>query len=110
LLGADERRRVAAVAITVNPRVDTAPHVRAFLAEHRATGLIRYLTGTRVRLDPVWKAFHVLPAIDTGDDDIHSADVRVFKPSGEWVSTLHTSVDLTPANLAHDVRLALRSR
>jgi protein SCO1 len=103
----DERARVAAIAITVNPRVDTAPHVRAFLAEHRASGLIRYVTGSRAQLAPVWKAFHVLPAIETGNDDIHSADVRVFDTDTTWVSTLHTAVDLTPANLAHDVRLAL---
>jgi protein SCO1 len=109
LLTATDRARVATVALTVNPRVDTRAHVRAFLAERRATGLIRYLTGTRAQLDPVWKAFHVLPATDTGDDDVHSADVRVFDPRLRWVSTLHTSIDLTPANLAHDVRLALRS-
>jgi len=109
LLTSDERAGVDAIAITVNPRVDTALHVRAFLAEHRASGSIRYATGGRARLGPVWKAFHVLPAIETGDDDIHSADVRVFDRSGEWISTLHTSVDLTPANLAHDLRLALSS-
>ena len=106
-LTAAERARVAAVALTVNPRVDTPAHVRAFLREHRAEGLIRYLTGTRAQLAPIWKAFHVLPAIETGDDDIHSADVRVFDPHGRWVTTLHTGIDLTPANLAHDILLAL---
>ena len=59
---------------------------------------------------PVWHAFGVLPAVDTGNDDVHSADVRVFDRQGEWVSNLHAGVDLTPANLAHDIRLALASR
>ena len=101
--------RAGSLAISVNPHVDTPARVRAFLAEHRAAGLIRYVTGTPGQLGPVWKAFHILPAIATGNDDIHSADVRVFDPRLRWVSTLHTSIDLTPANLAHDVRLAAGS-
>jgi hypothetical protein len=56
----------------------------------------------------VWKAFHVLSALDSGDADTHSAPVRVFDPEGEWVATLHAGADLTPGNLAHDVREALR--
>ena len=108
-LGPADRGRVVAIGISVNPHVDTPAHVRAFLAGHRAAGLIRYVTGTPGQLGPVWKAFHILPAIATGNDDIHSADVRVFDPRLRWVSTLHTSIDLTPANLAHDVRLAAGS-
>jgi len=107
LLDDDERAEVATVAITVNPRVDTPRHVRTFLRTHRASSLIRYLTGSEAQLRPVWKAFHVLPALDTGDDDVHSADVRVFDRDATWVATLHTPVDLTPENLAHDVREAL---
>ena len=35
---------------------------------------------------PVWHAFGVLPAVDTGNDDVHSADVRVFDgATGELV-------------------------
>ena len=59
---------------------------------------------------PVWKAFAVLPAVDTGNADVHSADVRVFNRNGIWVSTLHAGLDLTPGNLIHDIRLALKGR
>ena len=58
---------------------------------------------------PVWKDFGVLPATRTGSDDIHSADVRIFDRRGTWVSTLHAGIDLTPANLVHDIRIALSS-
>jgi hypothetical protein len=37
---------------------------------------------------------------------MHSAPVRVYDGRGRWRSTLHPGVDLTPANLAHDLRLA----
>lgn len=33
---------------------------------------------------------------------------RIFDRQGTWVTTLHPGADLTPANLAHDVRVALR--
>lgn len=39
--------------------------------------------------------------------DVHSADVRVFDRAGIWVSNLHVGLDLTPANLVHDLRVAL---
>src|SRR5439155_25817024 len=29
-------------------------------------------------LRPVWKAYGILPAVDTGSADVHSADVRIF--------------------------------
>ncbi len=101
------RRQVVALAITVNPKVDTPAHVRRFLRERGALGQVDYLIGTVRQLRLVWKAYGILPAVDTGDSDVHSADVRVFDRRGEWVSTLHTAVDLTAANIAHDVETAL---
>jgi cytochrome oxidase Cu insertion factor (SCO1/SenC/PrrC family) len=108
LLDPQTRRLVTALAITVNPPVDTPPHVRRFLRERGALGQIDYLLGSVRQLRPVWKAYGILPAVDTGNADVHSADVRVFDRHGEWVSTLHTAVDLTPENVAHDIRTALQ--
>ena len=108
-LRASERRRVFAVAISTHPGDDTPANVREFLRVHRVLGDLHYLIGTETRLRPVWRSFHILPALDSGDANTHSAPVRIFNRSGKWVSTLHPGVDLTPANLAHDVRVALRS-
>ncbi len=107
LLSPSERLRVAALAISVEPRTDTPRSVRAFLKRRHALGLLDFLIGSRRRLEPVWRDFYILAAAQTGNADIHSADVRVFARGGVWVSTLHVPVDLTPANLAHDVRVAL---
>jgi len=103
----DERTRVAAIAVTTDPGEDTPASVRAFLARHRVEGHLRYLIGSVAELRPVWQAFRVLPSLDSGDDEIHSAPVRLFDTEGVWVATLHAGVDLTPANLAHDIRVAL---
>jgi cytochrome oxidase Cu insertion factor (SCO1/SenC/PrrC family) len=93
---------------TVNPRVDTPARVRRFLRERDALGEVDYLIGTAQRLCPVWTAFAIVPAVDTCNADVHSADVRIFDRRGVWVTTLHTGVDLTPDNVAHDIRAALR--
>jgi cytochrome oxidase Cu insertion factor (SCO1/SenC/PrrC family) len=107
LLSADERGRIAPIAISTHPRDDTPESVRAFLSKQRAVGKLDYLIGTEGELRPVWKRFSVLSALDSGDADTHSASVRIFDRRGAWVSTLHPGVDLTPESFTHDVRLAL---
>lgn len=101
------RRSVVAVAISTDPGEDTQASRRAFLDRHGADGAIHYLAGTPRELVPVWKGFQILSSQESGNDQVHSAPVRVYDPSGVWVSTLHAGADLTPANLAHDVRQAL---
>lgn len=102
----DEHVRTTAVAISVDPVIDTRASVVRFLREHRVLGELRHLSGAVRELKPIWRNFYVLSAYETGDADTHSADVRVFDPSGSWVATLHAGVDLTPANLAHDITTA----
>ena len=108
LLSPDERRQVTALAISTHPGDDTPAGVRAFLRKQRALGKLDYLIGSEQELRPVWKRFQILSALESGDADTHSAPVRIFAPSGEWVSTLHAGVDLTPENFVHDVRIAAR--
>jgi protein SCO1/2 len=105
----EDRRQVVAIAISTHPRDDTPANVRAFLRAQRAEGKLHYLLGSEQELRPVWKMFGVLSALDSGDADTHSASVHVYDRSGEWVASLHPGIDLTPANLAHDVSVALES-
>jgi cytochrome oxidase Cu insertion factor (SCO1/SenC/PrrC family) len=106
LLPADVRAQTEALAITVNPKIDTRRSVVRFLGERHA-GTLTYLTSSVSELEPVWQRFGIVSAYETGDADTHSADVRVFDPEGVWVSTQHAGVDLTPANLVHDIKGAL---
>jgi cytochrome oxidase Cu insertion factor (SCO1/SenC/PrrC family) len=106
LLTEEERRDVVPLAFSVNPARDTPRRVRAFLHRRQAEGL-DFLLGTAKRMSPVWRSFHIVAAAETGNADIHSADVRIFDRRGIWVSTQHAGVDLTPSNLAHDLRVAL---
>jgi protein SCO1 len=99
-------RKVEAVAITVDPVRDTPTRIDTFLRRFRAQRELRYLDGSPAQLRPVWKAFAVLPAVDTGSSNIHSAPVRIYDTQGRWRSTLSSGADLTTANLAHDLREA----
>ena len=102
----DHAAHVEALAISVDPLRDTPAEIDAFLQRYRAKGALRYLNGSVAELRPVWKAFAVAAAYDTGNPNMHSAPVRVFDRTGTWRSTLHPGVDLTAASLAHDLRVA----
>jgi protein SCO1/2 len=106
-LRTSERSRVRAVAISADPAEDTPQAVRRFLANHRAAQRLDYLTGTEEQLRPLWTELSVLPSVDTGQDSMHSAPLRVYNEDGVWVSTLHAGADLSEANLLHDIRIAL---
>lgn len=102
----DHATHVEALAISVDPLRDTPAKVDAFLQRYRAKGALRYLNGSVAELRPIWRAFAVAAAHDTGNPNMHSAPVRVFDGEGRWRSTLHPGVDLTPQNLVHDLRAA----
>jgi protein SCO1 len=105
----DDRSSVEALAITVDPVGDTPRRIDEFLRRYRANGTLRYLDGTVSDLRPVWRAFQVQSSLDTGNSNMHSAPVRIYDREGRWRSTLNAGVDLTPANLANDLREALNA-
>lgn len=107
MLSPKERRVVVVVAISTDPRDDTPASIRAFLRRHRALGTFRYLAGPIPEMKRVWSSFQILSSFESGDADTHSAPVRVYGRDGTWLATLHPGADLTPENLAHDVRVAL---
>jgi cytochrome oxidase Cu insertion factor (SCO1/SenC/PrrC family) len=109
LLTPSERSHLEAVAISTDPAEDTTASVRRFLRRQGAAGKLRYLTRPEQRFRSVWKSFQILSSLESGKDTIHSAPVRVYDRAGMWVSTLHAGLNLTPANLAHDIRTAYAS-
>jgi cytochrome oxidase Cu insertion factor (SCO1/SenC/PrrC family) len=105
-----EQRQLVALAISVHPQVDTPPRIRRFLAERHALGQLDYLVAPVQQMKLVWRRFAILPAAETGNADVHSADVRIFDRDGVWRSTMHAGVDLTVANVIHDIRQALAEK
>ncbi len=92
---------VPALAISVDPANDTESSARAFLAEQRALGRMRFVLGSRADLKQVWRGFAAQP--QRGDLD-HSGRFVLVDPDG--FQRVSFPVDqATPERLAHDLRL-----
>src|SRR5947207_2165006 len=57
-----QARKLQIIAVSVDPRGDTPTTVKRFLAEHRMTGRMQYLIGSRPRLERTWRAWHIKAA------------------------------------------------
>jgi len=111
----DTSKRVAFVAISVDPRGDTPEAVRTFLATHHVENELAYLTGSFAELKAVWGGYY----IGTEAKDFtpkaaakgpqppelvgHSALVYVIDPRGEIRVILPSNFD--PNDLVTDVRI-----
>jgi protein SCO1/2 len=92
-------RDVPVIAVSVDPRGDTPFHVRRFLVQQRLDGRMRYLTGTREELEPIWKAYGIQPQ---GEGFEHTASTVVV--DGDGMQRLGFLTDqLTPEGLAQDL-------
>jgi protein SCO1 len=97
--------QVQIIAVSVDPRGDTKKAVAAFLAEHKMTGRMLYLTGDAHELARVWKAWGVGSERDARQPQFveHSGLVYGISASGRR-TTIYAS-NFIPAELAHDVPL-----
>jgi protein SCO1/2 len=96
------RADVDVLAVSVDPEADTRRSVRSFLRKQRADGFVRYLTGSRERLEPIWKAYGIQPQGDGQED--HSAFVILIDRNGfqRVGEPAHTA---TADTLANDLRV-----
>jgi protein SCO1/2 len=95
---------VPVAAISVDPAGDTPFHVRRFLVEQHLIGRMRFLTGTRAQLAPVWRAWGVQPQ---ERDSEHSVHVLLVDPRGRLRSGFPAD-HLTPEALRHDIAVLER--
>jgi len=91
---------VPVLAISVDPAGDTPAHVRRFLVEQHMTRRMRYLTGTRAQLAPVWRAYGIQPQ-SAGSE--HTASTVIDDGAGRQRVGYLTD-QLTPEGLAGDLR------
>jgi protein SCO1 len=101
------RRDVRVLAVSVDPKGDTAASVQAFIRSHRLRSQFHYLTGTARTLRPIWQAYKVqaVPRGEAGVD--HTLYTLLIDPGGK--ARVLFDVQARPAAIAHDVRLVLPS-
>jgi protein SCO1 len=103
-LGPD-RRDVRVLAISVDPKRDTASAVRAYARTHRLVPQFRYLVGSERRLAPVWKAYKV--AVNPGNlDSVDHTAYTVLIDSRGRERVIYDS-KVRPRDVVHDVRRLL---
>lgn len=97
------RRKVAIVAVSVDPHGDTAGTVAAFVRQHELTGEARYLIGSAGPLARVWEAWKVGSQADSSNPGLvnHSALIYGISASGK-LTTIYPA-GFQPREIIHDV-------
>jgi protein SCO1/2 len=103
------RRRVAIVAVSVDPHGDTAGTVAAFVHQHELTGEASYLIGSARQLVPVWKAWGVGSQRDTSRPDLVNHSAFVFGVSAHGKLVTIYPANFKPKDIVHDVPALLAS-
>ena len=103
-LDGDDRDRVRAFALSVDPDNDTPDKAQEFLLSRRVRGYLDYLLGTRRELQEVWRRYGFAPQTDTRE---HNSYVVLLDGSGRQRVGFPLQY-VTPEALAHDMELLLR--
>jgi protein SCO1 len=93
---------VPALAISADPALDTPARIRGLLAQASLSGRMTYLTGTQAQLQPIWRAYHVVPLSAGRAKFENAATVLLINQRGEE-RVLFGVEQLTPKGLAHDI-------
>jgi protein SCO1/2 len=88
--------------ISVDPGADTPARISSFLARVSLTGRALYLSGSRARLQPIWRAYGVVPPAPSRAAFERSAAVLLLDRSGRE-RVIFQLEQLTPESLAHDI-------
>jgi protein SCO1/2 len=105
-LGTDGRR-VAVVAVSVDPRGDTRRAVRAFLRRQRLPSNFHYGIGSERELRRVWKAYYAAPQRPGRPESAHSAAVWLVDAGGRWRAHIAAGTSVDPAEVARRLRALL---
>jgi len=95
---------VPVVAVSVDPRNDTARAAKRFSLQRQMTGRMRWVLGSEAQLRRLWDAYGVQPQSDREE---HSASTVLLDGRGRQRVGFATSV-LTPSALANDIVLLER--
>lgn len=84
-LGAAQRANgdLRVIAISVDPKRDTAAARRAFVAAHHLPAAFRFVGGTRAALSPVWAKYHVAALPGPAGTVSHSTYEILIDPAGK---------------------------
>ena len=94
---------VPVLIVSAKPTADTPQTVARFLAQTSLTGRVHYLSGPLGALEPIWRAYGVVPGSSGAAAFARSASVLLLDRNGRE-RVLFQQEQLTPEALAHDIR------
>lgn len=94
------------IAVTVDPKGDTAAAVKTFLTTRGAAGRMDYLIGSTAELAPIWKAWHVTVTLNAATLQ-HSDLTYGITASGKLAIVFPS--DFNSGQIVHDAALLQRS-
>jgi protein SCO1/2 len=97
---------IPTIAIAVDPANDTERNAQAFLLKQRMNERMRFVLGSRPRLAPLWRSYHVQPQSITNE---HSGRFVLVDPRG-FQRVAFPLEKATPEALAHDLRILAAGR
>src|SRR5664279_4261027 len=103
-----ERPQVRVLAISVDPKGDTAGAVKRFVRVHALLPQFHYLTGTRSQLQPIWAAYGVKSRAQAGGDLVDHTLYTLMLDRSLKGRVLYDAT-ATPGEITHDVRILLQS-
>ncbi len=101
------RGAVRVLAVSVDPKNDTAAAVRRYVRVHRLLPQFRYLTGSRAQLARVWKAYHVAVVANAAGSTVGHSAYEVLVDSGGTERVLYDS-HVTASDVLHDLAVVGR--
>jgi protein SCO1/2 len=108
LRGLGARRSDARVlAVSVDPRFDTAAAVDRFVRERHLLSQFHYLRGTAAQLKPIWQAYNILVVPKNPDVMAHTASITLIDGKGR--ARLVYSATATTREILPDARRLLRN-
>jgi protein SCO1 len=105
----DDARRIAVVAVSVDPRGDTPAAVRTWLERQREPRQFHYLVGAQRELAPVWRAWYAAPQIPGNPESAHTAIVWLVDARGRLTAKVPAGRPFDADGLARDIRSLLTS-
>jgi protein SCO1/2 len=105
----DDARRVAVVAVSVDPRGDTPAAVRTWLRRQHEPAQFHYLIGPEPDIAPVWRAWYAAPQIPGDPESAHTAVVWIVDARGRLTAKVAAGQPFDANGLARDVRSLLTS-
>ena len=99
-------QNVAVVAVSMDPKGDTAATTQNFASVHKLGNYFYYLIGTHNELAPVWASYSVDAEAATSSGVVnHSSAIYVIDKQGNERALLDNN--FTPAQLASDLKALL---